>query len=141
MDMLGTIRTMVVLATVAALAPRAGAFSMGEVTATTGVQSTLAQSGTTHAAGTIGAVKNALNAATSTKEGQLAGAAGGTGWGGKAGTQTAWASLKSGSSAWASPASSGWNANGGTAPGTWATASNAGSGAWASGSWGTNVAH
>ena len=69
--MVGRLWTMMALASVVAMAPRAGAFSMGEVTATTGMQGTLARSGTTNAAGTIGSVKNALGAAAATKQAQI----------------------------------------------------------------------
>lgn len=134
MHMVG--RTMVVLVAVAAFAARAGAFSMGEVAATTGMQGTLASSGTTHPAGTLGSVKNALNAATAKKQGQLNAATGSAAWGGKGGGQSAWASLKGGSSAWASPGgSSGWTGSSG--PAGWASASNAAGNAWASGAWGS----
>jgi len=136
--MVGRLRTTLMLAAVVALAPRAGAFTMGEVAATTGMQGTLAKSGTTNVAGTIGSVKNALGAAVATKQGQLAGAAGGpVAWGGKGGGQSGWASPGKGGaqSGWASPGSSGGWASTGTAGG-WASASNAGAGAWASGPWG-----
>jgi len=62
-------------------APVASAFTMGEVTATTGVHGTLARSGSTGAAGTIGTVKRSLGASVGTKQAQLDGAgAGGGKW-------------------------------------------------------------
>ena len=133
------VRTMMVLAAVALLAPRADAFSMGEVVATTGVQGTLAKSGASSAAGTIGSVKRSLGASVALKQGQLDGAAGPIAWGGKGGGQSGWATPGGGASGWATPGgASGWATVGGT--GGWATASNAGS-AWASGAWGSSVAH
>jgi len=98
---------------VLATASAARAFSMGDVTATTGMQGTLAKSGTFKPASTIASVKSAVGAAAATKQGQLDGAAGVAqmGWGGKGGGTGGWA----------------------TASNSWATG--AGSSAWATGAW------
>jgi hypothetical protein len=107
----------------------AGAFTLGEVTATTGVHQTLAKSGTTSAAGTIGTVKNALGKAVATKQGQLNETASApVGWGGKGG-MGGWASGAS-NGGWATGGKSGWAV---ASSGGWATG---GPGGWASGSWG-----
>ena len=82
---------MVALGSLLLVAPYAGAFSMGEVTATTGMQGTLAKSGTTGAAGTIGSVQKSLGASVATKQGQLAAAGGPVSWGGKGGGPGGWA--------------------------------------------------
>jgi hypothetical protein len=129
--MVGRLGMVMAVAAVWFASTPARAFTLGEVTATTGVHGTLARSGSTSAAGTIGSVKNALGKATATKEGQLAAAGGGpVGWGGKGGTG-GWATASAGSG-WASGSgASGWATA--SASGGWAT----GSGAWASGSWGS----
>jgi hypothetical protein len=134
------VRTMMVLAAVAALAPRADAFTMGETVATTGMQGTLASSGASGAARTIGSVKQSVGAAVATKQGQLDGAAGPIAWGGKGGGQSAWAKPGGGASGWAMPGGSGGWAVATTGSGGWAMASSA-SAAWASGPWGSGVAH
>jgi hypothetical protein len=120
----------VMLGGVLATASAARAFSMGEVTATTGMQGTLAKSGTLKPASTIASVKNAVGAAAATKQAQLDGAAGAVpiGWGGKGGGTGGWARAGGGgNSGWA--AATGWA----TASASWATG--AGSTAWATGGW------
>jgi|SRR5689334_5657596 len=125
---LGTLMVMVV-----ALASRsAGAQTLGEATATTGMVGTLAKSGTMNPAGTIASVKNALGKAVATKEAQLATLGTQSGWGGKGGGASAW--LTSG-------ASGGWATRGGSSGWMMASASGGGWGggkgsAWASGAWG-----
>jgi hypothetical protein len=76
--------TIIVLAGVLLTATFASAFSMGEVTATTGMQGTLAKSGTMSAKGPIGVVKGSLAQSVATKQGQLASADGAVAWGGGA---------------------------------------------------------
>jgi hypothetical protein len=124
---------MVVLGGLLLAAPYARAFSMGEVAATTGVQGTLAKSGTTNAAGTIGTVQRALGAAAATKQGQLAAAGGPISWGGKGGGPGGWATASGGG--WAT-AATGWGSTGTTG---WASGKGGGN-AWASGPWGTAIA-
>jgi hypothetical protein len=106
----------------------ARAFTMGEAVATTGVQGTLASSGSTGAAGTINSVKTALGKASTQKQGQLDGAlrAWGSGRGG-----TGW-SLASAGKGWSAGGSKGWTV---AATSGWGSA---GKGAWASGGWSTN---
>jgi hypothetical protein len=111
------------------VATPASAFSLGEVTATTGVHGTLAKSGATNAAGTIGSVKNALGKAVATKEGQLAGAGAQVGWGGKGGTG-GWATVGNGGGWAVGSGASGWAT---ASAGGWSTGR---SSAWASGGWG-----
>jgi hypothetical protein len=110
----------------------AQAFTLGEVTATTGVHGSLAKSGTSSAAGTIGSVKNALGKAVATKEGQLAGAGVQVGWGGKGGGTGGWATVGSGGGWAVGNGASGWATA--SASGGWSTGK---SGAWASGGWGS----
>jgi hypothetical protein len=116
---------------VLATASAARAFSMGDVTATTGMQGTLAKSGSLKPASTIASVKSAVGAAAATKQGQLDGAAGAApiGWGGKGGGPGGWAKAGGGggNSGWAG--ATGWA----TASNSWATG--AGSTAWATGGW------
>jgi hypothetical protein len=123
---------MVVLGSLLLVASYAGAFSMGEVTATTGMQGTLARSGTSNPAGTIGTVQRAIGAAAATKQGQLAAAGGGMSWGGKGGGTGGWATANG--SGWAT-ASTGW-----ASTGTTGWASGKGGSAWQSGPWGTAIA-
>ena len=124
------------LATIATLggvllaAPIASAFTMGEVATTTGMQGTLASSGSRGAAGTIGTVKKSLGASAGAKQAQLDGAAVSVGWGGKGGG-SGWARSGGG---WTTGAA-GWV----TASSSWAHGANGG-GAWASGGWGGTVA-
>lgn len=119
--------TMLALAGVLATAPAAAAFTMGEVTATTGVHGTLAASGQPGAAGTISGVNRTLGAAVATKEGQLASADGSVAWGG--GGTTGWAAAGGGDGGWASGAG-GWSAG----DDGWA-AGGQGNSAWVSGGW------
>jgi hypothetical protein len=108
----------------------ARAFTLGEVTATTGVHQTLAKSGTRSAASTIGSVKGALNQAVATKNGQLNGSAPApVGWGGKPGTG-GWVTAGGAAGGWATGGASGWAV---ASAGSWAPGG--ASGAWASGSW------
>jgi hypothetical protein len=126
---------MVMAVAVAGLvATPARAQSLGEVTATTGIHGTLAKSGSMNAAGTIGSVKNALGKAVATKEGQLAGAGIQVGWGGKGGTG-GWASKSAGGGWSTGGGSSGWAMA--STSGGWAAGGGTGSGAWASGGWGS----
>jgi len=120
----------VMLGGVLATASAARAFSMGDVTATTGMQGTLAKSGSLKPASTIASVKSAVGAAAATKQGQLDGAAGiaQMGWGGKGGGTGGWATGGAANGkGWA--AAAGWA----TASNSWATG--AGSSAWATGAW------
>jgi hypothetical protein len=126
--MVSRLATMMTLAGVLLAAPIASAFTLGETAAATGVQGTLAGSGSTSAAGTIGTVKRSLGAASATKQGQLEGAGVAIGWGGKGGGPGGWATAAAGG--WATRAQGGWA----TASTGWATA--ASGGAWASGGWG-----
>jgi hypothetical protein len=130
--MMRTIGMVAAVAAVWLVSAPAHAFTLGEVTATTGVQGTLAKSGTTSAAGTMASVKGALNRAVATKEGQLAGAGGGQppSWGGKGGTG-GWASAGAGGG-WATAGGAGWATA--SAGGGWATGHG---GAWATGGWGS----
>ncbi len=114
----------------------AQAFTMGEVAATTGVQGTLASSGTSNVAGTIGSVKNALGAAAATKQKQLDGAATQMAWGGKAGGASHWATPGTGGGSGWAVASAGWSANGGGGAGGWAGGGGKTGAGWASGPWG-----
>jgi hypothetical protein len=112
-------------------AASAGAFTMGEAVATTGVQGTLASSGVSGAAGTIKSVKTALGSASTKKQGQLDGAL--RSWGGKGGAGQGWALASSGKG-WAGGGSKGWAASTGATG--WAGGA-AGKGSWASGGWST----
>lgn len=125
--MVGRLGTIMTLAGVLLAAPTASAFTMGEAVATTGVQGTLARSGTTSAAGTIGTVKKSLGASVGTKQAQLDGAGGQVAWGGKG---ACWATA-GGGTRWTSGGQKGWT----VASSSWSSASSGGS-AWASGSWG-----
>lgn len=125
-----------VAAAVALAASGAHAFTMGEVTATTGVQSTLAASGSVRPAGTIGSVKQSLNASVATKQAQLNGAPapGPQGWGGKGAGRGAWVTPGAGGKGWGIGGAGGWATA--SAGGGWATAAQGGGGGWASGPWG-----
>ncbi len=114
----------------------AKAFTMGEVAATTGVQGTLARSGTMKPADTLGTVKRAVGAAAAKKQGQLDAATTGAttqaAWGGKSGGTGGWASGPGGGkSGWAS-GSGGWT----TASSGWASSGTGGASGWATGAWG-----
>ena len=122
--MVSKLATITTLAGVLLIAPVASAFTMGEAAVATGIQGTLASSGSMKPAGTIGSVKNAVNAAAATKQGQLE-RVGGIGWGGKGGV-SGWTIA---GASWASKGSGGgWT----TASSSWATGSSGG-GAWATG--------
>jgi len=126
--MVSRLATITTLAGVLLAAPIASAFTLGETTATMGVQGTLARSGTSKPAGTIGTVKRSLNAAVAGKQAQLEATGLQVGWGGKGGGQSGWTA-----------AGSGWAGNGGSAGWTtastnWASGANGG-GAWATGGW------
>jgi hypothetical protein len=107
----------------------ARAFTMGEAVATTGMQGTLASSGSTGAAGTINSVKSALGKVTTQKQGQLDGAV--RAWGGRGGAGSGW-SLAASGKGWSAGGSKGWAV---AATSGWGSA---GKGAWASGGWSTN---
>jgi hypothetical protein len=128
--MVSRLAIILTLAGVVLAAPVAGAFTLGEAAATTGVQGTLARAGTTKPAGIIGTVKRNVGAAAATKQGQLDGAGVAIGWGGKGGPG-GWASA-GGPGGWAAKSQGGWA----SATSSWATGGGAGS--WASGGW--NVA-
>jgi hypothetical protein len=127
---------MAVAAALVFAASGAGAFSMGEVTATTGVQSTLAASGSTRPAGTIAAVKQSLGASVGTKQAQLDGAAAAPprGWGGTGAGRGGWAMPGAGAKGWASGAATGGWASA-RAGGGWVSGGQVGGGVWASGNW------
>ena len=119
--------TIMTLTGVLVAAPVASAFTLGEAAAATGVQGTLASSGSMRPAGTIGTVKRNLGAAVATKQGQLDGTGVQIGWGGKGGG-SGWGTAGSG---WATKGQGGgWTAS----ASSWATGA-AGGGAWASGGW------
>jgi hypothetical protein len=131
------LETIIVLAGVLLTAPVAGAFTMGEAVATTGVHNTLAKSGSSSAAGTMGAVKGSLAQSVATKQGQLASADGAVAWGGGPGT-SGWALAGAGNGGWIAGAG-GWT-RGGNGAGGWA-AGGAASSAWVSGGWGNAAPH
>ena len=130
------LETIIVLAGVLLTAPVASAFTMGEAVATTGVHNTVAKSGSSSAAGTIGVVKGSLAKSVATKQGQLASAEGVVAWGGGGGT--GWAAGGAGSGGWMAGAG-GWT-RGANGAGGWA-GGGAGSGAWVSGAWGNAAPH
>ena len=108
--MVSKLATITTLAAALLAAPVANAFTMGETAVATGIQGSLASSGSMRPAGTIGSVKNALGAAAATKQGQLDKVGGPIGWGGKGGGASGWAA-----------AGSGWFSKG--SGGGWTTAS------------------
>jgi hypothetical protein len=129
------LEAIIVLAGVLLTAPRASAFTMGEAVTTTGVQGTLAKSGTTSAKGPIGVVKSSLGQSVATKQGQLATAVGAVAWGGGAGT-SGWAVAGPDNSGWMTVAA-GWTGADGTSG--WG-AGGASTSAWVSGAWGNGSA-
>jgi hypothetical protein len=125
----------VVLVSVLLTARVAGAFTMGEVATTTGMQGTLATSGGSSAKGTIGVVKGSLGQSVATKQGQLANAEGAVAWGGGPGT-SGWATAGAGNGGWQA-AAGGWT-SGGSAGSGWAVGGPGNSG-WVSGAWGNGA--
>ncbi|MFN8543268.1 MAG: hypothetical protein U0807_03570 [Candidatus Binatia bacterium] len=106
--------------------PRVPAFTLEELSATTGIHDAVAGTAVPNAASTINGVRDKLNAATARASEGWAQGGESTAHGSGAASK-AWATGGGASKSWASPAKSG--ASGGAKG--WATASSKGSGSWA----------